>query len=773
MFSGSTFRYVRFRVAYACLMAVAIGSPGYASEDATAAATRLLEAAGFDAMLRIDAQLDAALRDQTPNALPKELRAQLTAVLDRTLGYAEQRHGLAAQLSTRFDGETMDRHSRWWTSSSGRAISGAQIAAFRELADTSTRSTFFESASPDAPRAMQSPFAVQALAFTEASLGARECLRMIVAFRRDCTKPQHVLRPGIPANEVSRFVESSLRAQYARIPAADLSAFDAYLDSPGARDLLKFLGEGYLRAKANEILLVHRAVNDAVAQFSHSRVGADGAAALRRVTALIDDGKSLEEARMILHLLRGAAPREPGILVELARVAIKQAPAERKEPGDPTQIDPEYLEDAQSWIDGAIALDPGRADTLVLAGHVAYLAREYSKSISLLERARRIGTANPWLGLNLADALWASGRTTMDRDSLNRAAHEFETALATPLTSRMRWHATHSLAHLYGDLEDFPKARDRFQRLISESGGFERAEALEDYASFLFFKAGDLDASIVAGRQAQSSAAVTPHHSILGEALLVKAGRLYTEKKPADAARLVREAQRATPGIEQNYSEFARVPLTLPAVFALHESHILGDLSTADGGVALVLASAHAPAADIERLVMWRADPNYLDPEEGTPLHMAVRARNAAAVRVLLRLGANVSVRGQDGRMPLELAESLAVKSSPPSLEILSMLQKAASRNPAAAAVGNPLRPEFAYQVLKGIRGSSFGHDLEVGEKVTFVRACSYSDPAIACLLFRDRANGGVMLDVALEKTQLAFWQEWFKELGPAAEPAK
>lgn len=538
---------------------------------------------------------------------------------------------------------------------------------------------------------------------------------------------------------------------------------------------MDILGDSYLQARSGKPAHVQRLIDAAVGRFARNKVGNEKDSALQTVIALVDEGRSLEESRLILHLLRYVAPRDPRIFVELARVAIKQAPARPSPHGDPTAVDPEFLEDAQGWMDRAIALQPRRADTLVLAGHLAYLKYQFPESIALLEQARGIGTTNPWLPLNLADALWALGRSKgINRDYLLRAAREFETAIAKGLPARMQPHAMHSLAYLYGDLKDFAKARVVFQRLIASSAGYDKVATLTDYAEFLFLTAGDLDGSIAAGREAARVSEFQTDHSLLARALLVKAGRLYVAGKAMDAARLVQEAQSLEPGLAQNYSNFATVPLTLPAVFALHEARVIGDLSDSAGGKTLILASAHASAADLERLIKWHADPNYMDPEEGTALHVAIQARNLAALRTLLAHGADVSARDRNGMTPLELAGQIVQKTEAKGPEILAVLQGAARRSPAAIPVGTPLRPGYIYRSLKRITSDGrWGHDLEVGTRVIFVRNCQYTDEALACLAFRHPQVKEALLDIALEKEQLVSWRDWFEEVGTAPVAAK
>jgi len=727
---------------------------------------RLIESSGFDSMLRLDAKLDGTLNAGISELMPPELRVEIAGAVDHTLGYAEMRRAMSEAVASRLDSAVIDRNLRWWASSTGQAVSAAQIAAFRELTDPQPVSATGVPTPAAKSVDQTSPFSLRLPDLAGASRGTRECLRMMVGFRRECANSQATSQPAAVPDAAN-----TMLSPYARLSAADLAAFKVYLDSPGAREVVSALVDSYLQTRSSSFGRVQHLIDDAVGRFARAKIGNESDATLRSVISLVDDGRSLEEARLILHLLRSLTPRDPRVLVELARVAIKQGPLirDRVPPGEPAAVDPEFLDDAQSWMDHAIALEPKRADTLVLAGHLAYLKHQYPESIALLEKARRIGTNNPWLPLNLSDALWALGQDKdMDRGYLGRAAQELETAIAKGLPVRMRLQALDSLSHLYADMGDFDKARGQFQRRISSSTGYDKASAWREYAWFLLYSAGDLEGSIAAAREATRFGDFETGNSVLAQALLVKAGSLYLNGQPTAAAKLVQEAQIAMPGLEDGYSGFARLRRTLPAVFALHEAGVIGELSSTEGGQTLLLACAHASAADIERLINWGADPNYLDPDEGAPLHVAIRARNLPAIRALLAHGADVSMREQNGLMPLEFAEMYVERSERDSADIVALLRAASARDTAAAPVGTPLRSGYIYEALKPISGDRWGHDVKVGMRITFISNCKYTDDSLACLNFKQPGNEDFMMDVALLKDQLVSWQEWFREIGPA-----
>lgn len=600
---------------------------------------QLLQASGFNVVLRADAALDSRLSDELPQTVPLELRAELAGILHQSLQYADMRRAMAQAVAARLDGSTIDRQLSWWESGSGKLISEAQFAVFRHLLELPSGST-----------------GITGLAATSRS--TRNCLRLAAGFRGDCDMAKAARATSAVASVMPQAVKAS---------AADAEAYE---------QSMRVLVDAYSQTRSDQLGGVQHRIAAAVERFARDKVGKDSEGTLQRAIALVDAEQNLDQAQMILHLLRSVEPRDPRIPVELARVAIKQAPAmSHTQPGEPPEIGAEFLEAAQGWMDIAIALDPRRADTLVLAGHLAYLKHQFPQSIALLEQASRIGTNNPWLRQNLSDALWAMGRDQgMDHALLGRAATELASALSNGIPAGMQWQANHSLAHIYEDLGDVAKGRAQYQKLISSSRGYDKADAWNDYAIFLFATANDLDGAIGAARQATRMAEYDIGRITLAQALLVKAGRLYVAGQRDAAARLVREVQASGSSLLQDYSSLARIPLTLPGIFALHEAGVIGDLQDSAGGRALLFASAHANAADMERLIRWHADPNYQDPVFGTPLQMAINGSNAAAVRVLLAHGADVGARDLAGKLPLELAEKRAEASGARGAEVLALL---------------------------------------------------------------------------------------------------
>lgn len=118
----------------------------------------------------------------------------------------------------------------------------------------------------------------------------------------------------------------------------------------------------------------------------------------------------------------------------------------------------------------------------------------------------------------------------------------------------------------------------------------------------------------------------------------------------------------------------ASLEVTYPGIRALHAASILTDFSGPVGGLILERTAKWAGAAEIEELLAWGANPNYMHPEEGTALRRAILSDNVAAVKVLLAHGADTTARDKNGRLPKELIGDLADTQR---AEILAMVGKA------------------------------------------------------------------------------------------------
>ena len=741
----------------------------------TDAARQLIESTVLVNVLRTDAEQASLLADRLPEELPADLRSQLRRVIDQTLGYDRLEAALVTSVASKLSASTLDLNMRWWASEPGRAITKAESTVYASIFADSSFAAFNPTNQP--PQESTSSLVAQLLDsghlaefvidLLQASDTQRWCLLSTVTLASDCPSQDiSTNRDGVA--ERRQDAAARTRDSYSRLPAGDLEAYSAYLRSASAGPTVAALRASLLKIEHDSWENALAQASAAITKYARMTFASTNDAALRQAAADIDAGQQLPRARMTLELIRRAAPSAPAVLVQLARVTLKQAPdltASDNAPSVP-RIDPVSLQLAQRWLDQALELDAGRAETLMLSGHVAYLKMDFKRSVELLERAKAIGTDSPWLPINLGDALWAMAVLQSNHALARPAAGEFEAALNTQLPRAAEQRAVHQLGAIYTELGELQKADAFHRRYVSMMEGRNKAFALHRYAHFLLFYARDVDGSLAAAREAVQITNFRVGREFLVDILAIKGGLLHAAGRPREAAPLFAEARQIKPDLESICPELARLPAMLPGVFGIHAAGLLKDFSGSIGGQTLVYASLYATRSEIEQLLSWGANPNYFDAEEGTALHHAILADNVEAVKVLLRHGANPLAPYVDGRTPSQLAD---YPSDAKRTEILALVSKAAAgRTSATGPIGTPLKVGYRYRLKKPIDGSQWGHSFTVGEDVVFMaEKCQFTDSTIACLLFKSVPNPSLVRQLALPKDQFSVWQSWFKELGP------
>ena len=103
--------------------------------------------------------------------------------------------------------------------------------------------------------------------------------------------------------------------------------------------------------------------------------------------------------------------------------------------------------------------------------------------------------------------------------------------------------------------------------------------------------------------------------------LTIKGGDLVIAGHPKEAVPFLNEARQMQPDLESMCPELARLPGLFPGVLGIHSAGAVKDFSGRIDGQTLVYASMYATSKQIDQLLSWGANPNYRDPDEGTPLH--------------------------------------------------------------------------------------------------------------------------------------------------------
>lgn len=750
-----------------------------ANASARPDATRqLIEATSLVNILRTDAEQATLIEDRLPEELPPELRSAFRRAIDKNLGYDALEVALVKSAAAALDASSLENNLRWWGSSSGRAISKVESSVYASVLPGSSFETYSPlleaphdiSAATSAELTAKGRFSQFATDLLTSTAIARSCLFSTVNIGPDCHAGAAATN-DVRNAEFSRAITAATNNGYSRVSSGDLEAYLVYLQSDSAQSVVRALRGSLLvvarQSWDNAVKQAAKALDD----YARGELGSKRAATLRELTANVDNGQNLPRARLMLNLLRRTGPPDPAVLVQLARVALDQASDLTSSDVAPSvpRPDPASLDTAQRWVDQALALERHRAETLLMSGHIAYFKLDFKRSVDLLGQAKAAGTDNPWLRINLGDALWALGALPLNRTLAQQAADEFEAALKVKLPSAAELRAVHQLGAIYPELGDMQKADSFQRRYISMLEGRNKAYALHRYAVFLLYYAHDVDASMVAVRQAVQLADFEVGRAFLVDVLTVKAGTLDAAGRPREAAPFIAEARKIEPDLESMCPDLARLPATLPGVFGIHAAGLSKDFSGSIGGRTLVHASMYATADEIKQLLNWGANPNYLDSDAGAPLHSAIMGNNVAAVKVLLAHGANPLTPFVDGRTPAQLTDY------PPDImrtEIVALVAKAvATRTSATGPVGTPLRLNYRYRLKRAISGDRWGNDFAAGEELIYVGDCGYSDSSLACFYFKSVNKLSQVRDMALPKDQLGLWKNWFEELGPSVTP--
>jgi tetratricopeptide (TPR) repeat protein len=758
-------------------------SPNAQATEKSAETRQLIQLTSQDNILRIDAEQAGFIIDRLPEDLPQELRSQVRRAVDVNLDYNKMQQALISGAASKLDRDRLDSHSRWWASTSGRAIARAESSIYAALFADSSFDIYHHADTPaDQSNAELVEEVIQASQFPEfvsqlgqATTALRLCLVsnvMAAEQTTDCAQIKNTM--STHAASLTERIARIAAAKYSSVSSGDLGAYLAFLGSDNAFATLKVLRAANLQVEQDSWQRALQQADSAVAAYAKSHFSRVDAATLNAIIADIDNARNLPQARFNLRLLSRSAPPDARVFVQLARVTLKLARDVTDNDAAPSvpRLDGASLKAAQQYIDEALALDPHSADTLMIAGHIAYLQRQFQHSVELLENAAKAGGTSPWLHVNLGDVVWALGMQppAVNHAYIQRAADEFETALRSPLPPAAENRAVHQLGAAYAELGEVAKADGYYRRYVSMESGRNKAYAQHRYAHFLLFYAKDTDAALAAAREAVQTYDFPLGRTFLLQMLLIKAGTLVSSGRTNELTPLLDEARQMQPDLAPLGPELARLPAMYPGVIGIHAAGADKDFAGRMGGQMLVLACLYATPQQIEQLLAWGANPNYFDPDEGTPLHLAILANNVDAVRTLLAHGANPSTPFIDGRTPSELASG---SSDSRRAEILVLVRSAGGISDSSAAIGGPFKLGYEYLLKKDldgiIDGKTWAADpYSAGEHLIYQGECRYTDSSVGCFLFKRSAIQGRVFQLAITKKDLVSWTEWFQELGLA-----
>jgi tetratricopeptide (TPR) repeat protein len=750
------------------------------------AARQLVQKTSMDGILRINAAQGGQFSDQFASDLPPDLSPDLRRALDASLDYNQMEADVAKGMAAKLTKSARAGTERFWGSPEGRAIARAEARAYASLVGDSSFNVF-DAAPPvtDSPSVEMIEEAVRVARFPEFTAAMLKrtwpiaaCLTAEVADPTLTACPESALSPD-QAAEVSRRSAQLTRASYTMVSAGDLQAYLTYLSSGDNGAVLAELQATTLDVSERSYQRAQTEVLRALEKYAKSRFTAVDQRVLQEVTQSIDEGRDLPKARFTLALMKRCAPPNAAVLMQLSRVTLKLAPnppGPEFEPFRPN-VDRHEVQRAKAFINEALSLAPTDPDVLMIAGHTAYLAGELQRPVDLLEKAKALGGKSPWLRVNLGDALYAVGilPPKMNREVMTQAADEFEAALKNELPPAAESRAVHQLGPVYADLGDMVHADLNYRRYISlQESDQNRAYATHRYGQYLLYFAHDYDGAIAAARAALALYDFGLASDFLVQALAVKGGSLVMSGHSKKAAPFLEEARRLNPHLEFRAPEWGRLAATYPGVVGIHASGALPTFAGRLGGETFVRSMLYATPPQIEQMLSWGADPNYLDPEEGTPLQFAILADNVPAVRDLLAHGANARTPFIDGRLPCELAAG----DDPRRQTTLAMLLMATGGGSCGGDPNFPLKADHVYRLKKEVPsvingGSWGGNPYEAGEVLVFQSVCNmrYTDSTVACLFFKKLGTdgkpvrNGQLFEFAIAKSDLATWQDVFEEI--------
>jgi hypothetical protein len=233
-------------------------STGVKATEKSAETRQLIQLTSQDNILRIDAQQAGFIIDRLPEDLPQELRSQVRRAIDVNLDYNKMQQALISAAASKLDRDRLDSHSRWWASTSGRAIARAESSIYAALftdssfdiyhpADTTADQSNAELVE-EVVKASQFPQFISELAQSTTAL--RLCLVSSVMAAEQTTDCAQIKNTMIShAASLTQRIARIAADKYSSVSSGDLSAYLAFLGSDNALATLKVLRAANLQVE--------------------------------------------------------------------------------------------------------------------------------------------------------------------------------------------------------------------------------------------------------------------------------------------------------------------------------------------------------------------------------------------------------------------------------------------------------------------------------------------------------------------------------------------
>jgi len=357
-------------------------------------------------------------------------------------------------------------------------------------------------------------------------------------------------------------------------------------------------------------------------------------------------GDRLAKAMDGLNRVLKANPKNVQAHIEMARFHIKAGFINYR------NFQPGSLQSAESELRRALQADPNSADTYVLLGHLYYLMNASKEAVKVLEKAETIGTDNPWLYLNRAEALVDLHRLDEAEVQLRKLETRYTAVTNPPRNVVGTLHQ--KLSYVYQLQGKLKEADKEYQTVIALDP--DTAWNHGNYADFLLFARGQPDAAIGEAEKALEIMNYGMARLTLAAARYAKWAQLK-RRAPAEAAKYLALAKEGSPDFSWIMPQAAKSVNAGPAiqdmVKALMGMGVPIDTRDEHGDTGLTLAADAGNVKSVALLIGYRANIEAADKGGRTALMSAASQGHFEVVRVLAKRGAKLNAADHQGYTPL------------------------------------------------------------------------------------------------------------------------